>query len=167
MLLPTTILVPIDFSSWSEQAFEYACSLAAKLGASMYLLSVVDIPIYGAPELAAAMTPSQVETAAEQNEAALMKLAARHEGDVRIVDTVLRTGDPRTEIVDTAIDVKADLIVMGTHGRRGLKRALLGSVAENVVRTAPCPVLLVRSEIDIEHHARTDLEHDEVVARHH
>lgn len=57
---------------------------------------------------------------------------------------MLRTGDARDIIVNTALEVGADLIIMGTHGRRGLRRALLGSVAESVLRHAPCPVLAIR-----------------------
>jgi len=57
---------------------------------------------------------------------------------------VLRTGDPRDLIIDVARELGADLIITGTHGRRGVRRALIGSIAESVVRTAPCPVLTIR-----------------------
>ena len=63
-----------------------------------------------------------------------------------IGQAVLRTGDARDSIIQAAEELHADLIVMGTHGRRGVSRALLGSIAETVVRSAPCPVLTVRNE---------------------
>ena len=61
-------------------------------------------------------------------------------------DFILRTGDPRDMILQTAKEIHADLIVIGTHGRRGISRFLLGSVAEAIVRSAPCPVLTVRAK---------------------
>jgi len=77
------------------------------------------------------------------NQAGLDAFVASHPGAP--FEIVMRTGDARDVIVNTAVEVGADLIVMGTHGRRGLRRALLGSVAESVLRHAPCPVLLMRS----------------------
>jgi nucleotide-binding universal stress UspA family protein len=78
------------------------------------------------------------------SEAALAKLADARRSQAKIADTLLRTGDARDIIIHTAEEVAADLIVMGTHGRRGVGRALLGSVAESVLRTSPCPVLTIR-----------------------
>jgi nucleotide-binding universal stress UspA family protein len=78
------------------------------------------------------------------NQKALEALAARKCGTAIIGKILLKTGDARDSIDQTAKEIGADLIVMGTHGRRGVSRALLGSVAETVVRTAPCPVLTIR-----------------------
>jgi nucleotide-binding universal stress UspA family protein len=78
------------------------------------------------------------------NQEALDALAARHRGHVQIGQVLMKTGDARDMIDEAAKELGADLIVMGTHGRRGFSRALLGSVAETVVRTAPCPVLTIR-----------------------
>jgi nucleotide-binding universal stress UspA family protein len=72
-------------------------------------------------------------------------LVAGYAGKAPIASVELQTGDPRTLIVDTAAQLHSDLIIMGTHGRRGVSRLLIGSVAEQVARTAPCPVLLVRT----------------------
>ncbi|MEO8551840.1 MAG: universal stress protein, partial [Kofleriaceae bacterium] len=82
----------------------------------------------------------------DTNQKALDKLIAERAGKAPFGPALLETGEPRDLIVQAATKVGADLIVMGTHGRRGLRRLMLGSVAESVARTAPCPVLLVRAE---------------------
>jgi nucleotide-binding universal stress UspA family protein len=94
-----------------------------------------------------------IDSLIEDNQTALDKIAAEHASQATIGQVLLRTGDARDVINQTAKEVGADLIVMGTHGRRGVTRALLGSVAETVVRSAPCPVLTVRVHHD-EHHGR-------------
>jgi nucleotide-binding universal stress UspA family protein len=142
MTLPRTILVPVDFSACSETALDYAVDLAAKLDAKVYILNVIGIPAPGVHELGAALPPALIESIAHDCEAALQKLGEARRPKAQIADTLLRTGDARDVIIHIAGDIGADLIVMGTHGRRG--RALLGSVAESVVRTSPCPVLTIR-----------------------
>lgn len=144
MTLPRTILVPVDFSGHSEAALDYAVELAGKLDAKLYILNVVGIPAFGVPELGAALAPTVIDSIVRDSEAALAKLADARRSKVQIAGTLLRTGDARDMIIHTAEEVAADLIVMGTHGRRGVGRALLGSVAESVVRTSPCPVLTIR-----------------------
>jgi len=97
------------------------------------------------PELGVGITSTMIDKLVTENQAALDKLAATRNGSTKTIGQVLmRTGDARDVILATAEEVKADLIVMGTHGRRGISRALLGSVAETVVRTSPVPVLTVR-----------------------
>ena len=142
---PTNILVPSDFSLQAEHALEYACTLAQKLDATIHLVSVIGVPALGVPELGAAMSASVMDSMIDDNQRALDKLADQCRARGRVGEVVLRTGDARDVICQTAYEVKADLIVMGTHGRRGLSRALLGSVAEYVVRTSKVPVLTVRS----------------------
>jgi nucleotide-binding universal stress UspA family protein len=142
MNLPKTILVATDFSDTADAGVEYAVSLAEKLGAKLYLINAIGVPAYGIPELGVAVTASMIDTIVRSNQDALDKLVKRY-APMKI-ETVLRTGDPRDLIVATAADVGADLIVMGTHGRRGFTRALLGSVAEGVLRYAHCPVLTIR-----------------------
>ena len=144
-MLPKNILVPTDLSSYAEEAFDYACELAAKLDATVHLVNVIAIPALGLPELGMAVTATMIDTMVADNQTALDALAARRRGDTRIGQVLLKTGDARDMIDQAAEEVGADLIVMGTHGRRGFSRALLGSVAETVVRTAPCPVLTIRS----------------------
>jgi nucleotide-binding universal stress UspA family protein len=142
MNLPKTILVATDFSDGAEHALDYAVALADKLGAKIHLLNVIGIPALGVPELGVAITASTIESTIRNNHAELDKLATRRAG--ASIETLLRTGDARDAIVDVARDIGADLIVMGTHGRRGVRRALIGSIAEGVLRTASCPVLTIR-----------------------
>ena len=145
MTIPNKILVPIDFSTCSEQALDYAVALAERLGGTVHLVSAIGIPALGVPELGVGITSTMIDKLVTENQAALDKLAATRNGSTKTIGQVLmRTGDARDVILATAEEVKADLIVMGTHGRRGISRALLGSVAETVVRTSPVPVLTVR-----------------------
>jgi nucleotide-binding universal stress UspA family protein len=136
------ILVPDDFSATARHAMDYALDLARRLGASVCVLHAYEVPVYGFPE-GAALTADLAGQIREASNAALDSIvtAARKTGVE--VDSMLRQGPAWSEIQAAANEWKADLIVIGTHGRRGLSRALLGSVAEKVVRTAPCPVLTV------------------------
>ena len=147
-MLPKTILVPTDLSEGAEEALDYACELAAKLDATIHLVNVIGIPAIGVPELGVAMTATMIDSMVVENQRALDDLVARKCHAARMGQALLKTGDARDVINQTALELGADLIVMGTHGRRGVTRALLGSVAETVVRSAPCPVLTVRSHKD-------------------
>lgn len=148
MNIPKNILVPVDFSEYAEHALDYAIALAAKLDAKVHLLNVIGIPALGVPELGVALSASMMDTIVKDNQAALDKLASARRTKAPIGEVMLRTGDARDVIVRACEEVGADLIVMGTHGRRGVSRALLGSVAESVVRTAPCPVLTLRKALN-------------------
>lgn len=143
MNLPKTLLVPTDFSEPADHALDYAIGLADKLGAKIYLLNVIGIPALGVPELGVAVTASTIETTIRFRQADLDQLVARRAGAP--IEAMLRTGDAVSAIVDVARQIGAELIVMGTHGRRGVRRALIGSIAEGVLRTAPCPVLTIRA----------------------
>jgi len=142
---PMNILVPTDFSAQAEQALDYACQLAGKLGATVHLLSVIGLPAMGVPELGAAMAASVIDDMVKDNQRGLDALADARRATTKIGQVLLRTGDARDIIPSVAEEIGADLIVIGTHGRRGLSRALLGSVAEYVVRTSHVPVLTVRT----------------------
>jgi len=144
-MLPKNILVPTDLSEGAEAALDYACELAAKLDATIHLINVIGIPVLGVPELGVALTTTMIDSLIADNQKALDSLAASKRAHARIGQTLLRTGDARDLINQAAKEIGADLIVMGTHGRRGVTRVLMGSVAETVVRSAPCPVLTVRS----------------------
>lgn len=143
-MTPKNILVPTDLSEGAEVALDYACELAAKLEATVHLVHVISIPSLGIPELGVAVTSTMIDQLISENQTAIDALADAHRGKATIGEVLLKTGDPRDVIDQTADQLGIDLIVMGTHGRRGLSRALLGSVAETVVRSAPCPVLTVR-----------------------
>jgi nucleotide-binding universal stress UspA family protein len=144
MKLPRSILVPVDFSEFSVHALDYALALAGKLDAKIHLLNVLGLPSIGVSELGVGLAASVIDDMVKSNQAELDKLANARRKTSRIGDVMLRTGDARDLILRACEEVHADLIVMGTHGRRGIRRALLGSVAESVVRTAPCPVLTIR-----------------------
>jgi nucleotide-binding universal stress UspA family protein len=144
-VLPKNILVPTDLSEGAEEALDYACELARKFGAKIHLLNVIGIPALGVPELGIALTSTVMDSIVRDNRSALERLVEAKRGQAPFGDILLRTGDARDVINHTATELGADLIVMGTHGRRGVARALLGSVTETVVRTAPCPVLTVRA----------------------
>ena len=143
-MLPKTILVPTDLSEGAEQALDYACELAAMLGATIHLVNVIGIPALGVPELGLAMTSTVIDQIMIDNQTALDKLAEAKRCKSQIGQVLLKTCDAKDMINQTAKELGVDLIVMSTHGRRGISRALLGSVTETVVRSAPCPVLTVR-----------------------
>lgn len=132
-------LVPLDFSASADHALEYALALATKLQARLTLLHVIYMP----KTVEVDLTPyqEQIEAGAKQAMDTYVKQA--HDAGVEAhVDMV--HGVPFREIVELAEAKHIDLIIMGTHGRTGLQHALLGSVAEKVVRLAPCPVLVTR-----------------------
>jgi nucleotide-binding universal stress UspA family protein len=140
MLAIHTILHPTDFSGRSEFAFRLGCALARDYGARLVLLHVVPLPMVIPGEGFVLPPPEDYRDSLEEE---LHRLQAPDPG-VRI-EYRLKEGDPVTEILAVAAEINADLIVMGTHGRTGLSRLLMGSVAEQVVRSASCPVLTVRT----------------------
>jgi universal stress protein A len=144
-MLPKLILVPTDFSANAEQALDYACELAAKLGSTVRLVHAVPMP----PSALQVALPEEIleKLVAEHGEA-LEKLAVPRRASTSFGEPLIEVGDPRDMIVETARRLGVDLIVMGTHGRRGLSRVVMGSVAEDVIRHAPCPVLTVRGKAD-------------------
>jgi nucleotide-binding universal stress UspA family protein len=138
------LLVPTDFGDSSKLAFDRAVALAQRLSAEVVLLNVWDLPVV-APEGALVVTPEWAERIVEATQKALGVEAARHAKSGVKITTMSRQGDAWRTILDVAAELHPEMILMGTHGRRGLPRALLGSVAEKVVRTAECSVLTVRA----------------------
>jgi nucleotide-binding universal stress UspA family protein len=142
---PSILLVPTDFSRAAEAALDNAVALASKLGGQVYLLHTYELPIVGFPDgtlLPSAEMASRIVVDAEKKLAAQ---TARHEqSGVRVVP-MLKQADPREGILAAVDELSADVVVMGTHGRRGIARALIGSVAEAIVRVSPVPVLTVHA----------------------
>lgn len=140
------ILVPVDFSAYGEHALRYGCALAEKFNSHVHLLHVVDDYYPFVPEASVFLDQRDeylrgLRTGAERE---LAKLPP--EGwctDARLTRAVI-VGTPFVEIVRYAKEHDISLIVIGSHGRSGLAHVLMGSVAERVVRSAPCPVLTVR-----------------------
>jgi nucleotide-binding universal stress UspA family protein len=143
------ILVPTDFSEESERAALYAVELARRYGANeVHCIHVSDIPADLLATSAYYMTgPSEqfVEQVRQEGRKSLEAFARKNFGDVP-VKTVFLEGRPFVEIIRYARENQIDLIIISTHGRGGIKHALFGSVAEKVVRKAPCPVLVVKQE---------------------
>lgn len=142
-MLPKDILVPTDLSEGAEQALDYACELARTLGARVHLLNVIGVPALGMPEVGLAVTSAAIDQMVLDSQTAIDRLAQTR-CTAELGRVMVKVGDARDVINQTAQELGIGLIVMGTHGRRGITRALLGSVAETVVRTAPCAVLTVR-----------------------
>ncbi len=132
------ILCPVDLESHSVAALEIARRLAEQSQARISLVHVVSSPLPGPLEL----VPDWERTVNYR----LGRLAQKHFGDRAQWDTIVLRGDPGDAILRTANDIDADLIVMATHGRIGINRFLLGSVAEQVVRKSAIPVLTVRPD---------------------
>jgi nucleotide-binding universal stress UspA family protein len=147
MFKVSKILVPVDFSDCSRAALSHALSLAGQLGAAVEVLYVVEVPSFRTePRIAKESgTTTLREYALENGRAELDAFLSSLEADQRTrVSTALDVGRPRDRILEHA--KRYDLVVIGTHGRTGRAHSFAGSVAENVVRMAPCPVLTVRAE---------------------
>lgn len=140
MFTMKTILHPTDFSNRSKPAFDVACSLARDHAARLVVLHVIDTVDSLSAALSAAERQQRVE---HECEVKLHKL--RPDDESIVVEYRQAAGDPADIIPAIATEYPNGLIVMGTHGRTGLTRALMGSIAEAVVRHATCPVLTVKS----------------------
>src|SRR5262245_30448983 len=140
------ILVPTDFSKHSQNALTYAVAFAEKFGAELYLLHVVQDLALFIPDAFAVAPPvaPPVEQFVAAARSALDRVVQENQLGRFTVHPEVREGTPFYEIIQFAQEQDVDLIVMGTHGHSGLAHVLMGSVAEKVVRKAPCPVLTVR-----------------------
>jgi universal stress protein A len=140
-----SILVPLDFSPNSEEAMRTAVELARRYSASLTVVAVYEPLSWQVPEGTWAMTPEQERRLLAAYETRLGE-AEKEVRDLGLSDvkTKLLQGAIAPEILEHARAQGCDLIVMGTHGRKGVSRFLLGSIAEHVLRTAPCAVLVVR-----------------------
>jgi nucleotide-binding universal stress UspA family protein len=144
MINLTRILVPSDFSECSDAAVRYGVELARKFGATLHLLHVVQDPATQ-PWAAEGFAVPLLEAVDQWQKDAKTRLEAsipRGDGVTAVVTCTIAS--PFPEILRYAAENEIDLIVMGTHGRGGVSHILLGSIAEKVVRRAPCPVLTVR-----------------------
>ena len=139
------IVVATDFSECAQEAWELARRIAAAPGSALVLTHVLtEVPLYGEGVFNIETARKVRDGARQWAEAALEDWVGKARAAGLSARAALRTGVPHEEIVALAQDERADLIVIGTHGRGGINRALLGSVADRVVRLAPCPVLTVR-----------------------
>ena len=135
-----TILAPTDFSELAARAIAYAFELASARGGKVHIMHAYNVPTYPDGLAIGVDIVTPIEQAAQR---ALALQADKYASRPELGGVILEMGDARESIVRHAKQLSADLIVMGTHGRTGFSHMLLGSVAERVVRTAPCPVLVV------------------------
>jgi universal stress protein A len=135
------ILVPIDFSKNARRPLRYAIPLAAQFGASITLLHVIK-PVVYPTEMAIVVTNEKIAVNASRRH--LAELGQKLIPEKLCGNMIVRGGQPYFEIAEVAREMKADPIVLTTHGYIGIRRVLLGGTAERIVRHAPCPVLTVR-----------------------
>jgi nucleotide-binding universal stress UspA family protein len=143
MKTPRTILIPIDLSCYSLVAVQYGQDVAALFDAELVVLYVEE---YSRKTTEAAPTGSQREVRKKELIGVVQRLLINHRLVQRSMRIEIRFGSPVREIINAAEELRADLIIMSTHGRTGLRHVLVGSVAEKVVRFAKCPVLTVKPE---------------------
>ena len=147
------ILVPLDGSDLSKAALPHARELARAFGAHLTLLAVIQplaaVYAWSASPYGMVVATPAVEIEAEREQAAAEQYMNQAKDDLKTqgvnAECLITEGDPGSEICDRARELKADLIVMSTHGRSGVRRWVYGSVAEKVLRGADAPVLLVRA----------------------
>jgi universal stress protein A len=140
------ILVPTDFSETSKKAVQYALRFAEQFGCEIALIYVVEpaTPMIGAPLAVEPFTDEDEFSTAERDLAALA--AESHSDGAPAVTSLVRVGHPPNEITKAARELDVDLIIISTHGYTSWRHLCIGSTAERVVRTAPCPVLVVREK---------------------
>ncbi|MFA5353150.1 MAG: universal stress protein [Thermodesulfovibrionales bacterium] len=142
------ILFPTDFTEGAMNALPYALDLAKSYGAKLYLMHVVyDIATASGlyvPHISVDEMYKEIEASAEKE---LERFGFEQRQEVRDVQYILRRGVPYEEVLKFIQEEGIDLVVIGTHGRKGLDRVLFGSTAERIVRNSPCPVLTVREPL--------------------
>lgn len=140
------ILVPVDFSEHSRKSLRYARPFAEQFGASMSLLHVIEPMVFPGEFAYAPVEPEDMDEQRMAKARQQLKKMAEELAATVPVESSVRLGRAWKEIVDTARTKEVDLLIISTHGYTGLKYALLGSVAEKIVRHSPCPVLVVRTD---------------------
>lgn len=142
------ILVPIDFSDYSKSALKYAINFAQQFSSEMILVYVVEPIVYppdfSMGQIAIPAVNSDWDKRAREE---LDKLAKDEVPKDLKVKTMVKTGKPFVEIIESAKEEDVDLIIIATHGHTGVEHILFGSTAEKVVRKAPCPVLTLREPV--------------------
>lgn len=142
------VLVPIDFSDYSKNALKYAVNFVKHFKAQLYLIYVVEPVIYPPDFSMGQIAIPSVDLEMDKRAIDELNKLADQEIPAEIkVKTIVKTGKPFIEIIETARDQDVDLIIIATHGHTGVEHILFGSTAEKVVRKAPCPVLTLREPI--------------------
>ena len=142
------ILVPIDFSDYSKKALQYTVSFAKQFNSEINLVYVIEPIIYPADLSMGQIVITKADIDYEEKaKEELTELAKTAIGELLSYNIIVKTGKPFMEIIGTAKDIDADLIIISTHGHTGVEHLLFGSTSEKVVRKAPCPVLTLREPI--------------------
>jgi nucleotide-binding universal stress UspA family protein len=140
------ILVATDFGEPARAALDWAIDLAKDLDARIVLAHVFDLPIVGLPDAAILVGAQTAARLTDEAQSALDAEVARVKDRGVSIKPALRQGDPRELVPVVAADVGAKLIVVGSHGRTGVLRGLLGSVAEDIMRHSPVPITVLRTK---------------------
>ncbi|MHC4197681.1 MAG: universal stress protein [Planctomycetota bacterium] len=139
------ILCPVDYSVSSSEAMKYAAHIAGEEGAKVCLIHVVDVRSFGHESPLDLEVPKPTPENLERVKKELVEDLFQEKGGKGVdVEAIVVVGKPVEEILKAAKEQQIDMIVMGTHGRTGIPHVIVGSVAENVIRKASCPVLTVR-----------------------
>ena len=142
------VLVPVDFSDYSKNALTYAINFAKHFNAELHLIYVVEPVIYppdfSMGQIAIPSVDLEMDKRAKEE---LENLSKKQIPSGITTKIVVKTGKPFIEIIETAAEIDADLIIIATHGHSGVEHILFGSTAEKVVRKAPCPVLTLREPV--------------------
>ena len=142
------VLVPVDFSDYSKNALTYAINFAKHFNAELHLINVVEPVIYppdfSMGQIAIPSVDLEMDKRAKEE---LENLSKKQIPSGITTKIVVKTGKPFIEIIETAAEIDADLIIIATHGHSGVEHILFGSTAEKVVRKAPCPVLTLREPV--------------------
>ncbi len=147
------ILVPIDFSEMTEAVIEHACYLGRQLGSRLTLMHVVHVPPLAEastwldPVISPSIEQDIRKQMKEKSTSRMTEIAESCKAEGVETDTVIKIGIPFDEIIKAIGDRDIDLVVMGTHGRTGLSHIIIGSVAERVVRRAPCSVFCINPKV--------------------
>jgi universal stress protein A len=146
MLEIRSILAPTDFSPHAKAAVRYAVALAERFGATLHLIHVLNpvMPVLPDGMIGTALPPDYYRDMEADSHEALQRSLDPSWGSAPSVTQAVLWGDSVGQIINYATEHQISMIVIATHGRTGLSHALLGSVAERIVREAPCPVLTVR-----------------------
>lgn len=138
------IMIPTDFSAYSNHALKYAVTMAQSFQAKLYLMHVYELPLTS-PMLPAEPYPTATRTQEQHDEEkSLNRLVEGLRAEGVDAEPVFELGRPYIEIVRAAKELDVDLVILATHGRKGLSHLVFGSTAEKVVRLSPCPVLTIK-----------------------
>jgi nucleotide-binding universal stress UspA family protein len=148
MTFPKKILVATDFQECSEPALEKAVALAKRNAAKVVVVHAYQVPVFGFIDGARTPSPAQIERILDSVTRAIEAVRTRIEAEGVDAVAVVRDGNPAEVIAEVRKEHGCDVVIVGTHGHGRLGRALLGSVAQNVLRTVDVPVLVVRSVAD-------------------